>query len=72
LDSPGAGFVRHSKIKTAKGAKNARITLEILHKPGGFTNGNWIASRGADNGRLYLIRMDGIQGCRLIEKPTPA
>jgi Tol biopolymer transport system component len=34
-------------------------------------DGNWIAYRGADNASLYLIRMDGAAGRKLIEPPSP-
>ncbi len=33
-------------------------------------DGNWIAYRGADNGSLYIIRIDGTQGRLVIEQPS--
>lgn len=33
-------------------------------------DGNWIAYRGSDNSSLYLVRMDGSEGHKVIELPS--
>jgi len=73
-DSSGKGWMLRA-VDVATGEGRDLFVLENSSRkapmPAISPDGNWVAYRGADNGSLYLIRINGADGHVVIEQPSP-
>lgn len=72
--SSNDGFLLRAADVATGEASDLFVLKESSRKapmPAVSPDGNWIAYRGADNASLYLIRIDGTEGHRVIEAPSP-